>query len=256
VELILADLFLARRLEAADAANAACAAPHSINIAGGVAAFAGCGSPLTHAIGAGMRGAVTGAELDDIEMFYRARGSAVNIDLCPLADPSFIELVGRRPYRVVEFNNVLARRLAERPAFDGGVRQAAPHEMELWAQTTARGFFEHAAPSHEELEIGRALFRMSGAAAWIAFVDGVAAAAGAAAVRDGLLTMFGDSTLPAYRGRGLHRAMINARLSWGVDRGCDMAMAATLPGSASQRNYQRASFQIAYTKLNMQRDWR
>jgi hypothetical protein len=32
---------------------------------------------------------------------------------------------------------------------------------------------------------------------------------------------------------------------------CDLAMASTQPGSVSQRNYERAGFQVVYTKVTM-----
>ena len=34
-------------------------------------------------------------------------------------------------------------------------------------------------------------------------------------------------------------------------RGCDLATASTLPGSGSQRNYERTGFQVGYTKVTM-----
>ena len=63
-----ADTALARRIEAAEAANArGCTAIHpqaaAIEIAGGIAVFAGAGSPLSHAVGMGLNGAVTEADI-------------------------------------------------------------------------------------------------------------------------------------------------------------------------------------------------
>ncbi len=66
--------------------------------------------------------------------------------------------------------------------------------------------------------------------------------------------LFADSTLEKYRGRGLHLALIRARLQHAAELGCDLATASTAPGSTSQRNYERAGFRVIYTKLNMQRD--
>ena len=59
-----ADRALARRLEAAEAANARGCAPAgavSLEIAGGCAIFAGADSPLTQAVGIGLSGAVSEA---------------------------------------------------------------------------------------------------------------------------------------------------------------------------------------------------
>ena len=92
-------LELARRLEAAEARlGAACAEAQQrlhpetgatvLEVAGGFAIFVGVASPLTHALGLGMRGLVRAGEIDRLEEFYRARGAKVTVDLCPLADAS------------------------------------------------------------------------------------------------------------------------------------------------------------------------
>jgi GNAT superfamily N-acetyltransferase len=51
-----------------------------------------------------------------------------------------------------------------------------------------------------------------------------------------------------FRGAGLQGALIRERLRAAVEEGCDLATASTLPGSVSQRNYERNGFQVAYTK--------
>jgi hypothetical protein len=43
-------------------------------------------------------------------------------------------------------------------------------------------------------------------------------------------------------------ALIAARLAAATAAGCHLAMACTAPGTASQRNYERAGFRVAYTK--------
>ncbi len=266
MELIVGSLALARRLESCDARNAALSAeaqarlrPNagalSTNVAGGCVAFAGVGSPLTHAIGVGMNGPVSAADLDYIEAFYKERGSQINIDLCPLADPTLTELLGSRGYRCVEFGNVMVRRLSPPMEFhDPRVERATEESAALWSRTLAEGFFEHE-PAVEELEIGLYLFHMAGAGAFLARHDDVPAAGGALAIHpDGLATLFADATLTQHRGRGLQAALIFARLAEATDRGADMATAATLPGTVSHRNYERCGFRVAYTKMNMQRD--
>lgn len=266
MELITGYFSLARQLEACDARNAALWAeaqarlkPESgatvLEIAGGTAAFAGVGSPLTHAIGVGLDGPVGESELDRIESFYFDRGSQVNIDLCPLADPSLPELLARRGYRCVEFNNVLVRRLAGiEPQPDSRVSRALPEEAALWSRTLALGFFEHD-PSPGELEIGMYLFHMQDAEAWFARVDGATAAGGGLGLQPGgIATLFADATLPQFRGRGLQTALILTRLAEAAAKGAVLATASTMPGTVSQRNYERCGFRVAYTKMNMQRD--
>ena len=267
--MIFASFPLAARLERADATNAAHAVqsyarlhPESgaavIVAAGGFATFASPGSPMTHAVGVGMNGPVAGTDIDEIEQFFRNRGcSSVNIDLCPLAAPSLCEELGRRGYRIVEYNNVLVRRVAKYDSWplDSRVWRAGVNDLSVWSRTVMAGFFENSEPSVEEADLGATLFGMEGAAAFIAGVGASPAAGAAVSVRDGLAFLFGDSTMKDFRGRGLHRALIEARLAYAAASGCDLAAAATLPGTISQRNYERCGFQVLYTKTNMQLDF-
>ncbi len=128
--MIHAGLELARRLESAEALHGAAAVEAQqridrgvgaalLEVAGGLAIFAGDGSPLTHAVGLGMRGPVSSGELDRMEDFYRERGAAISVEFCPLADPSLVELFAERGYRLTEFNNMLVRSLlGAQPAVD------------------------------------------------------------------------------------------------------------------------------------------
>jgi GNAT superfamily N-acetyltransferase len=254
-----ADLALARRLELNEARNAAelsqvygATAPR---IGGGEVAFGGAGSPLSHAVGVGMRAPVTAAELDAIEEYYRSRGTPINIDLCPLADPSLAELMGKRCYRIAEFNNVLVR--AAQPVPDGEdarIRRAGEQDREAWSRTTMHGFLEREDVLQPEMDLAATLYGMPSGAPWLAEIDGTPVAAAGMAVRDGLAMLFGDATRPGYRNRGLHMALIMARMRYAAERGCDLITASTLPGSGSQRNYERLGFRVVYTKTIMLRE--
>ena len=70
-------------------------------------------------------------------------------------------------------------------------------------------------------------------------------------VISGLATLFADSTIALYRRCGLHRELIAARLNEALAQGCDLVTAATLPGSGSQRNYERMGFEVAYTRVTL-----
>ncbi len=246
---MFADLALARRIELAEAINAA-QCGESVEVGGGYAAFAGVNSPLTHAIGLGLHGPVSAAEFDRMEAFYQTRGSPVNLDLYPQADWSMFEFMAARGYRIVECNNVLAGPVIGGP----DARVHITDDAETWSRTVVQGFFSLTGFSEPELEVCRRLLKMENATAWVAQVDGVAAAGAGLNTRAKLALLFADSTLAKYRGQGLHLALIRARLQHAAEQGCDLATASTAPGSTSQRNYERAGFRVIYTKLNMQRD--
>jgi len=268
--MIYAGLDLARRLEAADALiGVACAeAQHRLNpesgatvleVGGGFAIFVGVESPLTHAVGLGMRGAVPAGEMDRMERFYSALHAPVSVDLCPLADASLLDLLGARGYRVTEFNNVLVRALpgaeiepVEMPVRLAGVDAGSDGEQ-IWTLTVGRGFLEKDDLTAEELDVGRTVWHMPGSRCYLAFSGGRAGAAAAMSIDAGLATLFADGTAPGFRGAGLQGALIRERLRAAAAEGCDLATAATLPGSVSQRNYERNGFRVAYTKLTLAR---
>jgi len=256
--MIHADLELARRVESAEAALArGCAGDRPdtaiLEVAGGVAVFAGAESPLTQAIGIGLHGRVADADIDRLETFFRSRGAPVSIELCPLADIFLRGQLGSRRYQPVEFNNVMARRLpgAEFPP-STRARLIAPEESELWCRTVGVGFFEQPELTEEEMDVGRTIYSMAGAHCYLGFDEsGTACAGGAMTVHQGLALLFSDSTVGPARRRGFHRALILARLRDAVAQSCDVAAATVSPGSASQRNYERVGFQVVYTKVQL-----
>jgi hypothetical protein len=250
----------ARRLEFAEAANArGCMGSHPdaavLEIAGGIAVFTGADSPLTHAVAIGLAGHVSVAELDTLEHFFRSRGARPTIDLCPFADTGLLPLLADRGYHLTEFNNVLVKRMAGAElTLTPRVRRACPDEIDLWSHTVGCGFFETADLTTEEMDVGRAICAMPGALTYIASAEnGSPAGGGALAIHEGLATLFADSIIAQYRRQGLHRELILARLNEALVQSCDLATASTLPGSISQRNYERLGFQVVYTKVTLVR---
>ena len=231
--MVFADALLAQRIEAAEAANARGCSPRGadvLELAGGCAIFAGADSPLTQAVGIGLNGAVSQAEVGALETFFRSRGA-----------------------RPTEFNNVLVRRLARSEiVLTPRARRAVAGEDDPWSYTVGRGFFDQPELTTEEMDVGRAIFAMPGAMCYLGVAETGASAGGAAmAIRNGLATLFADSTIARFRCHGLHRELIAARLNEAIAQGCDMATASTLPGSVSQRNYERAGFEVAYTRVTL-----
>jgi GNAT superfamily N-acetyltransferase len=264
-------LGLARRIEAAEAAlvsDYARAAGRLFpglgeaveEVGGGVAAFAGPESPLGRAVGVGLAGPVTAADLDRIEGFYFARGSSVQVDLCPLAHPTLRELLAARGYTLLEFNDVLVRGLGEPPARRSApaslsVVEVAAGEADLWVRTISRGFAE--TPGMEEIPdmsgVAAPFARLSAGSCFLASWNGEPAGGGVMAVHDGLAMLFATSTVFEFRNRGVQAALLDARLEAAGRRGCDLASVQTLPGSVSERNVERAGFRLVYTRPTMLR---
>jgi len=253
-EIRSSDLALAHRLEAAEAANAlhlaqATTTFESEMVAGGCTLFAGLGSPATHALGCGLCGPVSSAEVDRLECFFFERGSDCLIDLCPMADMGLVAAVMERGYTLIEFNNVLVRPLcaadAALAAQDLNIESVTAATHREWLDVVARGF-------ETPLELIENL-PLYGQTLLVRDDRTLAVAAAGGSMVDGVTLLFGDATLPEARGRGLQGALIRERLARAAHVGCDLAMACVLPGSGSHRNYERAGFRLAYMRVNVKR---
>src|SRR5436853_3184671 len=71
-----------------------------IPVAGGVASFAGDGSPYNKVAGLGFGGVPDPAALDAIEEAFAAHGSPTQVELAHLADPAIGVLLSARGYQL------------------------------------------------------------------------------------------------------------------------------------------------------------
>jgi hypothetical protein len=270
----LLDLALARRIELAEAqAAVGCAAemerlhPGSgaavERIGGGFAAYCGANSPVTQAIGLGLDGSVSEEEFDRLEEFYRSRKEPVRIETCPLADSSLIELFGIRGYRVTEFTNVMARTLND-GAFEGpltriskgvAIDKVAKEHLDIWTLTVSQGFSEKFPVTQEMLDVMRVFAGGPNVECYLARMEGAVAGGATMAIREGVAGLFGASTLPAFRNRGVQTALLRARLARALEANCDLAVCLAQPASASQRNVMRYGFSVLYTRVKFERVW-
>lgn len=227
-------------------------------IAGGHAAFAGLGSPLSHALSLGLNGPVSAQDVDRLEEFYFSRGSCVEVVVAPYADSSLMAELGKRSYRLTEWNNVYYRPASRDdvpsdPRLE--IRTARPDEGRRWSELVARCF----ATGRENLQMLTELFSVTPevpeAFALLALWEGdpVGGAAGMFVREHGVAGFYGAGTLPEFRNRGIQTALLHRRLGMAADAGCQYAVIVTMPGTASERNVVRAGFRLAYTKAAFQR---
>jgi GNAT superfamily N-acetyltransferase len=260
-----ADLALARRLERTEAsANARFVEARArlnpevgaewIEVAGAYAMFDGERSPCTQTFGLGLFQMPTAVEMERIEAFFRNRQAPVLHEVSPLGDAGLVAMLNERGYRPLELSNVLFLPLSERvPATvaetDGmRTRIVGEADRDLWAKTSADGWREFTEVASMVSGLARVIASTEGTSPFLVELDGRAIATGAQAIRDGVALFAGASTVPAYRRRGAQQTLLASRFAYAIEQGCDLAMIVTAPGSASQRNAERAGFRVAYTR--------
>lgn len=267
------DVALSRRIELSEARAATHAAealrrvrPEAaavLPVGGGFAVYCGPNSPVTQAVGLGLDGSVSGEEFARLEEFYRSRGEPIRVETSPLADASLFAHFGVHGYRATEFTNVMAcsigpgLSLANRRAGEQGprVERADPAHADVWAFTVAQGFADGHPVTPELLEVMKLFALAPETEFYLAYLDGKVAGGATLALRDGIAGLFGASTLPAFRNRGVQTALLAARVRRAAEAGCEMAVSLAQPGSASQRNIVRQGFQVLYTRVKFERDY-
>ncbi|HEV2305152.1 MAG TPA: GNAT family N-acetyltransferase [Candidatus Acidoferrales bacterium] len=228
--------------------------------AGGIATFTGVGSPTSQVIGAGLDARVTGAELDRLENFFETRGAPAILELCSFAAPSFVEMLNRRRYTVVEFSHVLLRKCERNEQFDApppeiSIREVRDPDASLYTETVAKSYAEFFAPTKELLDVVEGFCYDPLGQCCLALINGQPAGGGAAALSDGIGTLGGAGVLPEFRGRGIQSALIAARMRWLAAQSCEWFVTVAHPGSASHRNMERFGFSVAYARMKVIRNW-
>jgi hypothetical protein len=233
----------------------------AVPLAGGVAVWAGEGSPLNKVAGLGFAGGVDEAGLEAVESAYAERGSAVQVELSTAGDPSIGELLTRRGYILVGFENVLA--LALEPGREAvlaktiDVRDSPESEFDLWLDLVVTGFASpdtQGVASHEEFprdvmeSAMRDCMAANGFLRSIALRAGVPAGGGSLRLHAGVAQLCGAATLPGHRRRGVQSSLLEARLASAAASGAEVAVVTTQPGSKSQQNVQRQGFELVYAR--------
>jgi len=148
------DLDFARRLEMAETISLDCVDelrrrnpswPIAAEvIAGGVAFSGGLNYPANQIVGMGLYGEVTANDVDQLEHFFRSRGMPSTVVISPLADPTLLEALSPRGYRIREFNSVLILRInpdaLASPPPGVTIERVTPETTGLWASVLSYGF--------------------------------------------------------------------------------------------------------------------
>jgi len=269
-----ADLALSQRLERAEATSAvrnvearARVTPERgavwIAVAGAYAMFDGPQSPVTQTFGLGLFQPPTADDVSTLESFFTERGAPVFHEVSPLADAQTFTLLNERGYQPIEFTSVMYRGLEGQDGQEGRaglegqngtvtVRRAGLTDVEIYAKTAAEGWREFGFAQFID-DMARVYAASEQLDLFLAELDGRAIATAVLSIYDGVAHLAGASTIPDGRRRGAQNALLDARLRFAAERGCDLALMGAAPGSGSQRNAERNGFRIAYTRVKWQK---
>lgn len=228
-------------------------------LGGGVATYLRPGSPMNKIIGAGLDAAIDEGALADVEVTLRAHGEPPRVELATLAHPDAGVALTARGYRLLGFENVLARSLSAAPSSRGSavrVERVTAANVAAWKQTSVDATAvsdETGVPvDHFSLDAIVAVFddvvQDRSFLRYLAFADGALAGAASMRLHDGVALFTGSATLVEHRRHGVQAALIAARLDEARARDAELAVITTAPGSLSQANVMKHGFSLAYAR--------
>ena len=212
---------------------------------------------LNRVIGCAKDAPIGEDDLKELESIYAAIGVKPQIHMSPFAqayDRNALLTQGYIENKVLSTYWYDIRKWPTETASDAPqdvvVRPAEPHEAEQFIAASVAGFQDKGRDADLlRLLAELAIRRMN--MLYFALVDGEIAGTAAMAVMDtpegGAAHFYLDSTMPQYRGRGVHRALIRARLRAAHQLGICLVTDITTVGDGSARNAERAGFRLAYT---------
>lgn len=228
-----------------------------LEINGGAACFSGFNSYLSQVVGWGFSTQLRRFrdEIETIEHFYQTLNHRrVDIELCPFVGNDLTIFLSQRGYCISELNNVSLLDLKTYQPINCLadpllIREIEIPKMKLWAKKVALGFD---APEAERQFLR---YAQSKSVRVFGVYDGNQIVAGATlALHNDFCDLGVTSTLPAYRGKGLQKKLLQARLKVAQQEGLSWAMVTTEPGTVSDSNVQKVGFRCAYTRIKMTKE--
>ena len=188
----------------------------------------------------------TEAELRQLAGFCREHEQPVTIHALSHVAPALIPVLRQQGYTVSYVLHVYAHDLKHLPERSDFSIRSEP-DPEVWAQLSAQGF------GVDALEVMRLVARHPRVQRLVAERDGQAVASAAFQVSAAVGALYGTSTRPGYRGQGAQTALLIHRLHLAREQGAALASVFVTPGTPSERNIQKAGFQLAGMRLTFTR---
>lgn len=242
-------------------------APIRERVAGGVMARTSKPSWMNKAVGMGLSGPVGPTEIAAVVDFFLSAGLEPRVELSPYADESLLHELAGAGFILRRFAHVLARSTSLERAepnqpdriegLDITVASRSERgELDAVCAILGAAFYPAGAgavPDPVDMLAWRRTAEHPGVFAALGRIDGAPVAAGLVEVEGDLATLFAMGVIPDARGRGIQRAMIDARLDIAGRRGARVATITTDPGAITERNALRRGFSPVCARAIMAR---
>ena len=189
------------------------------------------------------------ALLPEVLAFYAATEQACWVSVPPYVSTTVTDALAAAAFRVESYSSAMvAQPVPEAPCGQIDVREAAREELDVFLDTMNFGFDQNTAMLANLRRNQSFWCDVPDWHLFLARVRGEPAGAAVLSIHGDIGYLAAGSVLPPFRARGVHTALIGARLERARARQCGIVCGNAAWGSQSQRNQQRAGLTIAYVK--------
>jgi GNAT superfamily N-acetyltransferase len=226
----------------------------AVPVAGG---YAIClqGSALDYGLGVGTARPLREDDLRIVDEFYGSRRLASRLELHPVVAQRDAKLIGAWGYRPEAKMAMLEREIGPDPAVAAGLAvETLTGRRAEWTDLIATAWLDTVTPAERGRARRTAHVCAAAASALVAVrIEGKLAGGGALGVTGDAAFLFCAATLPEYRRRGVHTALIAARLAIGRSRGATFAFLTAPPDSDAIASAQAAGFSVSYVRERLRK---
>ncbi|MDQ6943077.1 MAG: GNAT family N-acetyltransferase [Candidatus Eremiobacteraeota bacterium] len=223
--------------------DAGTAGDGAIPVAGGYAIFV-TGTRFDFALGAGSTRALRDDDLTVVEEFYAAREHPARFELDDDVLARDGALLRDRGYAEEDCTLAILEGPVAAPEPSGAVTVRTTGNRRAWTDLAARAFEEQSPDLADRAVLLRTLQTAAAAAhvLVIASLDGDDVGAAALGVSGDTALLCSAAVLPAFRRRGVHQALVAARLAIAHERGATAAAIKTVADSPVERSAAKLGF--------------
>lgn len=190
--------------------------------------------------------------IDEIIDFYHGQNIPVRFEIAPSHySQSLFKALHHRGFYQIDFHTTLSKQLVRRvetTPTDIEIRPLQLDEFQTFADIYTKGFQMPAFLKEGVAQNNKILHPLPEWHFYLALIANEPAGIGVLFCHEKGANLAAAATLPEFRQKGVHSALIQHRITQAQEIGCEWLVGQASYGSVSQRNMEQAGLKIAYTK--------
>lgn len=191
--------------------------------------------------------------LDQLIDFYQEKRIPVRLEITPSNGSSeLLKLLHQKGFYQCDFHTTLyaeTSSLEDTPIHaDIDIRRMQRSDFHLFGELYTKGFGLPGFLSQGIAENNEVLYNNKNWFFYLALVNNESAGIGVVYIEERTASLAAAAVLPAFRNRGVHGALIQARIYQAITNNSELVTGQARFGSVSQNNMEKAGLKIGYTK--------